>query len=215
MLLLHIQCQGKSYKINFCHILALNARALHVRLGRSPCSPILDMCALSLAAVATPRWAAIMPQPLGCNRCSHCLCSCFCYLCDEDSKPRWEAIMPQPSGCNRCSHRLCDEDCSVFSSSGSNGAGLWPGSLASWKKSSDLWGERHLPSFLHRQACSSHCNFENRGTAILSIFALTVISQVGSMNIFMAMRSDCGTTKLVTPSLKCGTVGWHQLHLMY
>ena len=35
--------------------------------------------------------------------------------------------------------------------------------------------------------------------------------QVGSMNIFMVMQSDCGTfTKLVTPSLRCGTVGWHQ-----
>jgi len=33
------------------------------------------------------------------------------------------------------------------------------------------------------------------------------ISEVGSMNIFMAMESDCGTfTKLVTPSLHCGTI---------
>ena len=32
--------------------------------------------------------------------------------------------------------------------------------------------------------------------------------QVGSMNIFMVLRSDCGKfIKLVTPSLNCGTVG--------
>ena len=31
------------------------------------------------------------------------------------------------------------------------------------------------------------------------------------MNIFMVVRSDCGTfTKLVTPSLRCGTVCCHQ-----
>ena len=35
------------------------------------------------------------------------------------------------------------------------------------------------------------------------------------MNIFMAMESDCGTfTKLVTPSLHCGTVASHQQNPM-
>ena len=34
-------------------------------------------------------------------------------------------------------------------------------------------------------------------------------AQVGSMNIFMVMKSEQGFTKLVTPSLRCGTVGCH------
>lgn len=32
------------------------------------------------------------------------------------------------------------------------------------------------------------------------------ISEVGSMNIFMVMKSEQGFTKLVTPSLRCGTI---------
>merc|ERR550519_2463082 len=32
------------------------------------------------------------------------------------------------------------------------------------------------------------------------------ISEVGSMNIFMVMKSKQGFTKLVTPSLRCGTI---------
>ena len=83
-----------------------------------------------------------------------------------------------------------------------------------------LWGR--LQWFFRRQWSRAVTRFFGfmeeiirslRWKSLAFILALIVISQVGSMNIFMAMQSDCGTTKLVTPSLQCGTVGCYQLHV--